>query len=467
MSLVKTLINLPFTNPNPSSSHGTPLQLPPPRRAALLRPIAGLRLSGVGATLNGNYEVSKKSVLHKGADLATLGNLCVDIVLNVPCLPPANRDERKEYMENLASSPPDKKFWEAGGNCNLVIAASRLGLKCVTLGHVGHEIYGNFLLEVLHEEHIDTVGMMDGNDLAACSDAYETLLCWVLVDPFQRHGFCSRADFSQEPAFNWIKKLPEKIRNTIQESKILFCNGYAFDELHPHIIISSIECAISSGTAVFFDPGPRGKTLFHGTPDERRALDLSLRQSDVLLLTSDEVESLTGIQNPIKAGQELLKSSSRTKWVVIKMGSKGSLLITKSMVTSAPAFKVELVDTVGCGDSFTAAIAFGFLHNLPAAQTLMLANAVGAATATGCGAGRNVAHLEVVLDLLKQSKINEDYAFWAQLLKESEAPCTISLVSGLDVYGCADGFSCIPVRSVVEELLPMFEAAYEKSTIRS
>jgi hypothetical protein len=50
-----------------------------------------------------------------------------------------------------------------------------------------------------------------------------------------------------------------------------------------------MECAIKSGTAVFFDPGPRGRTLSHGTPHEKRALDLSLRLSDVLLLTSDEV----------------------------------------------------------------------------------------------------------------------------------------------------------------------------------
>jgi hypothetical protein len=55
---------------------------------------------------------------------------------------------------------------------------------------VGPENYGNFLLEVLHEEHIGSVGMMDGTDLEAYSDAYETLLCWVLVDPNQRHGFC-------------------------------------------------------------------------------------------------------------------------------------------------------------------------------------------------------------------------------------------------------------------------------------
>ena len=44
----------------------------------------------------------------KEVDVATLGNLCVDIVLNVPKLPPASFVERKAYMERLAKSPPDK-----------------------------------------------------------------------------------------------------------------------------------------------------------------------------------------------------------------------------------------------------------------------------------------------------------------------------------------------------------------------
>lgn len=110
MSLVKTLISRPLPNPNTGSSHGNLLRLPPRRQAVLHRHVAGpTRLSGVRAGLNGSFEASKRFVSDKGgADLATLGNLCVDIVLNVPCLPPANRDERKEYMEKLASSPPDK-----------------------------------------------------------------------------------------------------------------------------------------------------------------------------------------------------------------------------------------------------------------------------------------------------------------------------------------------------------------------
>ena len=73
------------------------------------RHVAGpIRLSGLHASLNGNFEASKRLVLDKAADLATLGNLCVDIVLNVPSLPPPNRDQRNNYMDKLASSPPHK-----------------------------------------------------------------------------------------------------------------------------------------------------------------------------------------------------------------------------------------------------------------------------------------------------------------------------------------------------------------------
>jgi len=73
----------------------------------------------------------------------------------------------------------------------MAIAAARLGLNCVSIGHVGNEIYGNFLSDVLRDEGIGMVGMSTNDDTVSCSGAsYETLLCWVLVDPLQRHGFC-------------------------------------------------------------------------------------------------------------------------------------------------------------------------------------------------------------------------------------------------------------------------------------
>jgi len=80
----------------------------------------------------------------------------------------------------------------------MAIAAARLGLNCISIGHVGNEIYGKFLSDVLHDEGIGLVGILTNDDSnkiidSSSSDSassYDTLLCWVLVDPLQRHGFC-------------------------------------------------------------------------------------------------------------------------------------------------------------------------------------------------------------------------------------------------------------------------------------
>lgn len=56
---------------------------------------------------------------------------------------------------------------------------------------MGDEIYGRFLLDVLHDEGINFVEMIDDLEaIRSAPEAYKTLLCWVLVDPLQRHGFC-------------------------------------------------------------------------------------------------------------------------------------------------------------------------------------------------------------------------------------------------------------------------------------
>lgn len=421
--------------------------------------------SKISAKYSGDDKARRGARVRKDADIATLGNLCVDVVLNVPCLPPSSRQERRAYMDRLSSSQPDKKYWEAGGNCNMVIAAARIGLSCLSLGHVGDEIYGHFLLDVLHDEGIGMVEMGE-NAGSFAGAAYETLLCWVLVDPLHRHGFCSRADFSEDPAFIWMSKLSREAKAAIERAKILFCNGYAYDELTPSLLISALEYAIEVGTSIFFDPGPRGRTLKVGTAEEQRALDQYLKMSDVLLLTSDEAESLTGATNPILAGQELLKKGERTKWVIVKMGAKGSILITKSSVSCAPAFKVNVIDTVGCGDSFVAAIAFGYLHDLPTVNTLALANAVGAATATGCGAGRNVATLTKVINLLKDSNLNEEN-FQSMFGDESLSVPEITVLTKTPVVGSNGHLKHVSLEKVALELLSKLKIVVDKRMVAS
>lgn len=65
--------------------------------------------------------------------------------------------------------------------------------------------------------------------------------------------------------------------------------------------------------------------------------------------------------------------------------------------------QVDVRDTVGCGDSFAAAVVLGYLANHSVPTVMALANAVGAATAMGMGAGRNVASVDNVVNLLQAS----------------------------------------------------------------
>ncbi|GIL62877.1 hypothetical protein Vafri_17089 [Volvox africanus] len=154
----------------------------------------------------------------------------------------------------------------------------------------------------------------------------------------------------------------------------------------------------------------------------------------------EEARVVTGLDDPEAAAQWVLaRPGCRAEWVVVKMGGQGALLCARTdassncssnrsgttngkgnrkenggcgckdsgsstaltTTTRLGAVKVEVLDTVGCGDSFAAAVVMGFISGWPGDVTLALANAVGGATATGRGAGRNVARLEKVLALLE------------------------------------------------------------------
>lgn len=118
---------------------------------------------------------------------------------------------------------------------------------------------------------------------------------------------------------------------------------------------------------------------------------------------------------------------------------------------------MNVIDTVGCGDSFVAAVAFGFIHNLPLVYTLTIANAVGAATAMGCGAGRNVATLGQVVEIITGLNLNEDDKFWDELLNGDFGVQEITLLTKMVVNGSKIQPNRTSLPKVVSELLPVLE----------
>ncbi len=91
-------------------------------------------------------------------------------------------------------------------------------------------------------------------------------------------------------------------------------------------------------------------------PEELRR---TLRVVDGLVLNEGEARLLTQRTNLVTAGREILKLGPR--FVVIKKGEHGSLVISQDGLALVPAYPTEqIVDPTGCGDSFAGAM-MGYL----------------------------------------------------------------------------------------------------------
>jgi len=92
-------------------------------------------------------------------------------------------------------------------------------------------------------------------------------------------------------------------------------------------------------------------TMNHWIASSRRSLLKLLRKVDIFLLNGSEARQLTGQDNLIKSGQEILKLGPKV--VVIKKGEHGVLLFSKNSIFTVPAHPLESVfDPTGAGDSF-------------------------------------------------------------------------------------------------------------------
>jgi sugar/nucleoside kinase (ribokinase family) len=83
----------------------------------------------------------------------------------------------------------------------------------------------------------------------------------------------------------------------------------------------------------------------------RPELERLLKKVDGLVLNYDEAELLTGKANPVTAARNILGMGPR--WVVVKKGEHGCLLVHRDGVAALPAYPSEqVIDPTGAGDSF-------------------------------------------------------------------------------------------------------------------
>ncbi|MFD2145052.1 carbohydrate kinase family protein [Mucilaginibacter antarcticus] len=123
--------------------------------------------------------------------------------------------------------------------------------------------------------------------------------------------------------------------------------------------------------------------------------------ADVVKMNEEEADLLiTSKKGDLKDKINEFRSKYHAQTICVTRGDNGAMVWHDHEFFEHPGFTVDVVDTVGAGDSFLATFIIGLLNKTPMQQTLERACAVGAYVASKRGATPR--YVDGVVDLMKK-----------------------------------------------------------------
>ena len=240
-----------------------------------------------------------------------------------------------------------------GAESNVAIGLARLGHRVKWAGVVGSDEQGELVLRTLRAENVAISARVD--------ETRPTGL--MLIE--RRFGSSVRVSYyranSAGSTLSW-----EDIDKTLVEGvKLLHISGItpALSQSAHDAVVRAISRSKQLGITVSFDVNYRSRLWSKERASE--VLGPLAEQADFLIASEDELRLLGSGELEKIAGKAL---RNKTSTVVIKRGAEGVRVMTKDQSIDIPAHRVQVVDTVGAGDAFTAGFLSGFLDGLGVAD---------------------------------------------------------------------------------------------------
>ena len=272
-----------------------------------------------------------------------------------------------------------------GGDClNTAIALNRLGNEIGFVGLIGNDTLGQYLLDVLKNNHIDTAGVRITNKERTSS----------VIVAINKKG--ERAFFYYGGA-NDLFSFDDINSRAIEEFDIIHVGGT--------FLLPSFDGA---GTAKLFELAHKfGKiTTMDVTWDTTgrwmQVIEPCLKHLDFFMPSAGEAEKITGETKPESMAKVLMDKG--VKNVIIKMGKKGCYINACNEIFYYPAYDVPVIDTTGAGDSFVSGILTGISNGWNIRKSVAFASAVSAFCIQEIGATNGIPSFEQVLQFMEKSQ---------------------------------------------------------------
>lgn len=285
-------------------------------------------------------------------DVLVAGEINPDLILTGDIVPEFGQVEKLVDSAVLAIGSSSAIF---------ACGAARLGLKVGFIGVCGDDVFGRFMLDEMSKRNVDV-----GN---------------VIVHP---NGFTGLSVILARGTDRAILTHPGLIAE-LQASDI--SDALLRRSRHLHVASYFLQTKLQPDLPTLFR---RAHSLRLTTsldtnydPSEKWiGFDDLLSVTDVFLPNQTEALSITKSPDVESASKQLAR---KAELVAIKLGAEGALACSHMSISKSASISVNVIDTVGAGDSFDAGFMYGYLNQWSVEESLRLACVCGALSTQQAG----------------------------------------------------------------------------------
>ena len=256
-----------------------------------------------------------------------------------------------ELLIDFVSTTPDVTLAEApgfvkapgGAPANVAVGLAKLGIDAGFIGKVGADAFGDFLRETLEQNSVDTSYLVSG-------ETSRTTLAFVAT----RSDGMKDITFYRHPGAD-IQLSPDEIDTSYVQSAELFHYGSVSLSHSPsrEATFQTIQSAKASGAMLSYDPNLR-LMLWDNANDAKHWIWEVMPYADVVKISEEEWEFVTG-DAELTSGIERILGLG-VKLLVVTLGERGCYYTNGTAEGYVDGFAVDVVDTLGAGDAFVAAM---------------------------------------------------------------------------------------------------------------
>jgi fructokinase len=265
-----------------------------------------------------------------------------------------------------------------GAPMNVALRAQSLGMASKIISRVGNDKFGKDIVQFISERGA-------GISLIGESNHLPTGLVKVSLDS---NGVASY-DIVYPSAWDRIDLKEEALAEIKASDVFVFGTLAVRDEYSRKTLFKLIDHAPYSVFDINLRP-----------PHYDLSIIIELgKKADLIKLNDEEllilVQELGSKSESIDENILFLSKEIECESICITKGADGAILYTGDQFYSHPGFKIEVVDTVGSGDSFLATLIYHILYHFDYSKALEIACAMGSLVATKQGANALITNDEI------------------------------------------------------------------------